>query len=126
MPQELQRHVDENTLALETLAASIRNDTRWKRVVLVTMVVATAIIVWVSLGNREATQTVQNCVPPPAGHDPGDCYVRAGKNQAKAIAQIRASQRADLNAAVNQFIVAQGGEPVTIVWPPDPPAEGTP
>lgn len=126
MPQELQRHVDTNTVAVETLAAAVRADARWKKLVVVTVVLCTVVIVWIGLGNRDATKTVQECVPPPAGHDPGDCYVRAGKNQAKAIAQIRTSQRADLNAAVNQFIIAQGGEPVTIDWPDDTASEGTP
>lgn len=122
MPKELQAHLDQNTVATLQLAAAVRSEARWKKVVVIVIIIASALILWGQSLGRDATTAIQECVTPAPGHEPGECYQRGAEQQGKVLEQIRASQRADLETAVNQFIVSQGGEPVHIVFP-DAPAE---
>lgn len=123
MPRELQAHLDQNTEATLALAAAVRSDRRWKRAVVAVVLAATVLILWGQSLGRDVGESIADCVPPPPGHEPGECYARSVKNQGKAIADIRQAQRDDLEHAVNVFIVDQGGKPVDIEWPS---VEGSP
>lgn len=86
-------------------------------------------ITYVSLGrlndvadqNKANGEFVRSCLEPG-----GECAKLAARGQIDQRNKFRSAVREDLEFAVNQFIVSEGGDPVDIVWPDIPPASANP